>query len=559
MADNVKKWLDIIEVSQKQAYIFGSNKLQDNVINSMRIAYVTRDEKSDEPKEYIRNNFFTSVVKEYVEENYLSKTVYNEDKNFIFSGGGHTILQFEKKEDAILFNQIITEKIRKVIPDIELFVAIVPYDNHLTPTKNLQRLTKKLEEKKAMRTSSFFQRSFGIEKVDVNSLKPEPEKMIDDNMENMESNVRNRINFLDRKLIPDGYQAVSSFNKLGISRDEKSFIAVVHIDGNGMGSRVNAYYEKLEKENTDWTEFCKQIRAFSESIDDDYQKAFTELNIKIAHKIEDGTLDELNLGTDKKQFPLRRVVASGDDICFVCDGRIGIEAAAMFLEELSKIKNLHDDKNYTACAGVAIVHEKYPFFSAYDLAEKLCSRAKKYTASLSSDDNGASISAIDWSLNSGEIKDKLSEIDKDYMSKDHISLTMRPYIVYSAEKSIENYPRTYARFRKLYDLLTSNEQGLMDLRSHLKEMRFILKENENEVRYYVQFHKLDSILIESHDIFETKKQTNIDTDVSDLLYISDQDLNGNEDSSKRCAVLFDAAEIMDTYIRLNQGGEDNGD
>lgn len=559
MEEVVKKWLDIIEVSQKQAYIFGSNKLRDNVTNSMHIAYVTRDEKTIERQRF-KDNFFTTTVKNYVAQNHVSKVVYDEEKNFIFAGGGHTILQFDDKEDAILFNQIITEKIRKLIPDIELFTAINEYDSKLGPSNNLKNLTKKLEEKKAMRTSSFYQHSFGIEKIDVNSLKPKSKPNLkDEDWEEMDQNVKERIRLIDENLVPSDYVPVWSFNDLGVSKDEKSFIAVVHIDGNGMGSRVNAFYESLENREIDWQTFCKEIRAFSESIDDDYQQAFMNVNKEIARNIQDGTLDELDLDdTGSKRFPLRRIVASGDDICFVCDGRIGIEAAALFLKELSKIKNPCDEKKYTACAGVAIVHAKYPFFSAYDLAEKLCSNAKKYTASLSPEDNGASISAIDWNLNNGEIKEKLSDIDKDYMNKDHISLTMRPYIVYSSDKSIEEYPRTYDRFRKLYNVVSNNEIGLVDVRSQLKEMRSKMKESENAARYYVKFHKLNSLLLESHAEFETKnQQTSMYEDFSDLLYITDQDLNGNENPSKRYVVLFDVAEIMDVYILLNQGGKDN--
>ena len=38
------RYLDIVEVSQKQAYIFSSNHLKDNVLNSATIAYITSSE-----------------------------------------------------------------------------------------------------------------------------------------------------------------------------------------------------------------------------------------------------------------------------------------------------------------------------------------------------------------------------------------------------------------------------------------------------------------------------------------------------------------------------------
>ena len=37
---------------------------------------------------------------------------------------------------------------------------------------------------------------------------------------------------------------------------------------------------------------------------------------------------------------------------------------------------------YTACAGVVMVSEKYPFYRAYQTSEQLCDNAKKYAAQL---------------------------------------------------------------------------------------------------------------------------------------------------------------------------------
>ena len=58
------RYLDIIEVSQKQAYIFSSNHLKDNVLNSATIAYITSSE------------YFTEVVKD--------EKMYSESKNMVY-------------------------------------------------------------------------------------------------------------------------------------------------------------------------------------------------------------------------------------------------------------------------------------------------------------------------------------------------------------------------------------------------------------------------------------------------------------------------------------------
>ena len=64
----------------------------------------------------------------------------------------------------------------------------------------------------------------------------------------------------------------------------------------------------------------------------------------------------------------------GDDLTFVCDGRLGLDLAAFYLKEFSRgtIKVCGEDKSVDACAGVAIVPTKFPFASAYHFAEELC-------------------------------------------------------------------------------------------------------------------------------------------------------------------------------------------
>ena len=44
--------------------------------------------------------------------------------------------------------------------------------------------------------------------------------------------------------------------------------------------------------------------------------------------------------------------------------------AGITREALNKQINAEDKEGYAACAGVAIVHQKYPFYKAYELAER---------------------------------------------------------------------------------------------------------------------------------------------------------------------------------------------
>lgn len=86
-------------------------------------------------------------------------------------------------------------------------------------------------------------------------------------------------------------------------------------------------------------------------------------------------------------IPFRPVVLSGDDLTVICEAKYAMTFTRHFLEKFEKTSkaqiyeklsdfNLSIDK-LTACAGIAFVKNKFPFYYAVDLAEALCSEAKK--------------------------------------------------------------------------------------------------------------------------------------------------------------------------------------
>lgn len=74
--------------------------------------------------------------------------LFDAEKNFIYAGGGHTVLQFDDLEQARAFAKTITETVLRKWSGLELFVKIRPYDESLTPGENLKELSKALERKK---------------------------------------------------------------------------------------------------------------------------------------------------------------------------------------------------------------------------------------------------------------------------------------------------------------------------------------------------------------------------------------------------------------------------
>lgn len=467
--------LSIVEVSQKQAYIFSSNKLKENVERSAEIAWVTS------------SAFFEKSCKEF----------YSEEENLVYAGGGHTVLCFTDDCAAKRFNEKLTFTILRDFPDMEMFAKIVTYNEEHTPSENLKELTKELEKKKSIRRASFHQGTFGLERIERLNYKP-VKRYVDSPWR---KDIENGEKMVDQNLLPVDYKNISKLDEFSIGGGKSNYIAVVHIDGNGMGARINNLYKKLEDQKLNWDCFRKKIQKYSQKIDSDYKDAYKEMLEEIA---------KLEAVEKKKILPVRRIITSGDDICFVADGTIGIECARIFIEKLTVKTNTIDEKKYTACAGVSITHVKYPFFRSYELAETLCSNAKRHGAMMSPDDNGASISLIDWQLSLGELKNSLEEERELYRTQDGKKLFGRPYVV--GEIKPDSGHRSYSEFKAVVSSV--NNENETAVRSKIKNLRNMLKHSSEELKYYSDFYHLGKILENDR------------------------------------GVLFDAIEIMDVYRSL---------
>lgn len=498
------RYLMILEVSQKQAYIFSSNKLKDNIENSEAICRVTDPE------------YFEEITNK-------NNIPFKKETQLVYSGGGHTVLEFSEEQDARDFAFLISKTVRKDYPYMELFIKTIKYEEKLSSSENLEMLTRELERKKAIRAASFRQGSFGVEKIDTDSRRPRIIQRKDQN------SWKERYEY-----VPKGYKLTKQIEQI-VGKKNSGFIAVIHIDGNAMGKRIR----RLEEENKakSWAEFKKILNEFSASIDKDYKEAFREMMDSIAQ----------NLSDKNPYFPVRKIILAGDDVCFLTEGSIGLEAARIFIENINKKINAQDHEKYHACAGVVLIHRKYPFYKAYQLSEMLCSNAKKYLASAGPDkgDAGEMADAIDWHIEFGELEGSLAEIRKGYITVDGKHLEMRPYLI-NAEKTIWNYERD-RRYENVRTLIR-NMQGadMVYARGKIKEFREALKAGEETANYYIKKQLMDDYPVIGY--------SGIFTDIDyDRLFSGKGQERGifieTKDGEKR-SLYFDAIELLDIFMAL---------
>lgn len=427
----MEQTLVILEVSRKQDYIFASKKLRENAQRSAQISYVTS------------SAFFQCAAGE----------LYCEKDNLVYAGGGHTVLRFDSPDQARAFARRVTGAAMEEFRGLELFVKQMPYDASKTPGDNLNSLSRELEKKKALRRSSFRYTALGVEELDAETF------LLGSGGDKWSPSLPDVLE------PPEGYQFPKEFSELA---GKDNFIAVIHIDGNAMGKRVDGIYKSA---GADWTECCQKLRRFSAGIQRDFERAFT------------GTVEELVRqgrcgGTT---LPIRPVILAGDDVCFVTAGSLGLECARVFLERLTALTNQEDGKPYAACAGVALVHQKYPFHQAYQLSEELCSNAKKFGAGL---DGEGRVSAMDWHIEFGQLKENLDQIRVDYRTEDGGFLSLRPVAVVLPEGCGDPDLRTYNFFRDLCKAM-KGEYG-KTARGKIKDLRTAFKQGELESRFFLQ-------------------------------------------------------------------------
>ena len=177
-----------------------------------------------------------------------------------------------------------------------------------------------------------------------------------------------------------------------------SKVAVIHIDGNGVGGIMKDLNDS--KDRVAPAEFQEEIGCGRDD-PDALRRFLLAVNERLQNAVEHAfaaawtRIDELSHRDDKRAgrehtaIPVVPVILGGDDVTVITSGDYALPFAAAYLryyEEATRNDPIlryltppegQDTGPMTAAAGVAIVKRNFPFHIAYELAEKLVDRAKK--------------------------------------------------------------------------------------------------------------------------------------------------------------------------------------
>lgn len=508
--------LTAIDVLGVQRFIFQSNRLRDVVTGSFLVHWSTSLE---------------GALKEFIST-----------ENILLAGGANAVVNFNSIEEARSFAARFTRLLHDKAPGLEVVVVHRGFDQG-SLAQALQEIQIELARAKTERSPSVpllglsVTESCGETGFSANGFDPSDptvplSKGILKRREKKDEAKWHWAEFLEGR---NGTAFPMELDYLGRDKDNISLIGVVHIDGNGVGEKIKNWLNQQTDNGIEDDIVRLQYLEWSHAIDDLGKKSFQavvdrvwqaidqENEWKISAKPVNSDI-KLMKSDDEWMLPLRPILLGGDDLTFVCDGRIALDLAETALDVFDKSDVPHLGK-IGACAGVAMVRVHAPFARAYDLAENLCASAKRMLKER--DETGC---AMDWHIGACRPGESVDDIRKrQYLANDK-TLTCRPYRLGSGRKDSETW-------RWLSGTLLNDPQtGLRGKvwskrRNKVKALAELAREGPDSVRAALKAWKV------------------VDTSLQ-----FPQPIEGNGFFDQTRTPLIDALELFDVHLMLDTVG-----
>jgi len=248
----------VLDTTGIQSYIFGSNRLRENVGSSYLVAQSTDSWVKEILRQLEEEKDWKIQISDHQK---LENKSYIEDGDLtaelVYAGGGNTVLLFQTIDHAKNFTKKLSRKILKEAPGINLVVAHKEFDwnnkSYLLYNVIQDVMTNDIEIAKQKSVLSSPLLGLGVtascESTQLVAVGMS-EKFEDDEPYLISREIQKKLdaarqyaNDKLKEIFPSQYDYPLRFDQMGRSLGESSYIAVVHADGNNMCKR----FQELSK------------------------------------------------------------------------------------------------------------------------------------------------------------------------------------------------------------------------------------------------------------------------------------------------------------------------
>ena len=409
--------LAMYDIRGKQGYIYKSNKIKEIVggsyiirdcfddclfpaaeeCSSKGIFSYRRKEKKEDTDEFTVERF-----NKRLEEGYIGEVVYDGGGNFFVLYKNHDIY---KEVNRRFYHKLLEHTYSLRV--LTTYIGDVNFEDYPGDQKRLYEEHRRREQRESMISPV---NTLPIVQADYRTSLPLAElQYIGDDKDG-----RNEKVSLESKKKYEKYAQIKKSGKedrqiqgtrlldeLITKKGEESLLAVIYIDGNNMGAKVEKCLLGLDS----YAECTKALRKFSDEI----QK----------HYITDRIRDVDAMLSEKENGKRRFVIYAGDEVTFICNARNAYDVAVEYLTKLAE--SSEEEAPRTSCAGIAVFHSHAPFPEAYRIAEECCESGKR----LMKEEKIEHASLIDFHYCQGAFGTSLEEIRKEEETED----SSRPWFV----------------------------------------------------------------------------------------------------------------------------------
>lgn len=425
-----------VDILGIQRYVFGSNRLRDVLAASWMVEHVTH----------------TKQLKQWSSPR---------PSSVLLAAGGNAILEFVSMDAARCWAALYTRWLYETAPGLEAAIVHRPFEERLLAWA-LSVLQVDLARTKLERLPSAPQLGLSVTASCTTTGLPATDEdqgaLISPRVKRLRDRVQEARNRWSEFLPVRGLSATcesefpDEIDRMGRTHGETSLVGVVHVDGNDVGEQIKRWLSRVG-EDVDHATVRKQYQEWSSAIIElgravtkvVAERTAASIQPEENHHVLRGSPFDLgfrlherrdgksrNTTKDKVFLPLRPVLLGGDDLTFLCDGRIALDLAAVSLKEFARHPIPHlgpggEETFLTACAGVALVKTHAPFHRSYELAEDLCRSAKRARRTANAELDNETGGWLDWHIGPTRPGALVEDIRRRGYRRGEADLTMRPY------------------------------------------------------------------------------------------------------------------------------------